>query len=79
MSISASPLNSTPNRPVVLGSTSRYRRELMERLRIPFTVAAPDVDETPAVGESPRDLALRLALAKAKAVAQKHPESVVIG
>lgn len=79
MSISASPMNSSENRPVVLGSTSRYRRELMERLRIPFSVAAPDVDETPAAGESPRDLALRLALAKAKAVATKHPESVVIG
>ncbi|MGV1044780.1 MULTISPECIES: Maf family nucleotide pyrophosphatase [unclassified Limnohabitans] len=81
MSISASPpvLNSTETRPVVLGSTSRYRRELMERLRIPFSVAAPDVDETPATGESPRDLALRLALAKAKAVAAQHPESVVIG
>jgi septum formation protein len=81
MSISASPpvLNSTETRPVVLGSTSRYRRELMERLRIPFSVATPDVDETPATGESPRDLALRLALAKAKAVAAQHPESVVIG
>ncbi len=81
MSISAKPpVSASANqRTVVLGSTSRYRRELMERLRIPFTVAAPDVDETPAAGESPRDLALRLALAKAKAVAQKHPESVVIG
>ena len=81
MSLSASPpvLHSTDNRTVVLGSTSRYRRELLERLRIPFSVAAPDVDETPAPGESPRDLALRLALAKAKAVAAKHPESVVIG
>jgi len=66
-------------RPVVLGSTSRYRRELMERLRLPFSVSAPDVDETPAPGESPRNLALRLALAKAKAVATKHPEAVVIG
>lgn len=66
-------------RTVVLGSTSRYRRELLERLRFPFTVEAPDVDETPASDESPRDLALRLALAKAKAVATKHPESVVIG
>ena len=66
-------------RPVVLGSTSRYRRELMERLRLPFSVSAPDVDETPAPGESPRNLALRLALAKAKAVATQHPEAVVIG
>jgi septum formation protein len=78
-SVQSPVLHTHDNRPVVLGSTSRYRRELLERLRIPFTVAAPDVDETPAAGESPRDLALRLALAKAKAVAAKHPESVVIG
>jgi septum formation protein len=72
---------STPStqRSVVLGSTSRYRRELMERLRLPFTVAAPYVDETPLPGESPKTLALRLALAKAKAVAALHPEAVVIG
>ncbi len=67
------------NREVVLGSTSRYRHELLTRLRIPFSVAAPDVDETPAPGESPRELALRLALAKARAVAARHPEAVVIG
>jgi septum formation protein len=67
------------SRPVVLGSSSRYRRELMERLRIPFSVAVPDVDETPHAGETPRNLALRLALAKAHAVAQLHPEAVVIG
>ncbi len=69
----------TESRPVVLGSTSRYRRELMERLRLPFSVSAPNVDETPWPGESPRDLALRLALAKAKAVAELHPGAVVIG
>ena len=68
-----------PDRPVVLGSTSRYRRELLERLRIPFTVSAPDVDETPQPGEAPQALALRLALAKARAVAALHPEAVVIG
>jgi septum formation protein len=67
------------SRPVVLGSSSRYRRELMERLRIPFSVAVPDVDETPHAGETPRNLALRLALAKAHAVAQLYPEAVVIG
>jgi septum formation protein len=66
-------------RTVVLGSTSRYRRELLSRLNLPFEVAAPDVDETPHVGESPRDLALRLALAKARAVAVRHPQAVVIG
>jgi septum formation protein len=67
------------SRPVVLGSTSRYRRELLERLRIPFAVSAPDVDETPQPGEAPKVLAQRLALAKARAVAALHPESVVIG
>jgi septum formation protein len=66
-------------RTVVLGSTSRYRRELLSRLHLPFEVAAPDLDETPQAGESPRDLALRLALAKARAVAMRHPEAVVIG
>lgn len=69
----------TPNRPVVLGSTSPYRRELLARLRIPFSVIAPHVDETPEPGEAPPALALRLALAKARAVAALHPEAVVIG
>jgi septum formation protein len=64
---------------VVLGSTSRYRRELMERLRLPFAVDAPDVDETPLPGESPEALARRLALAKAHAVAARHPEALGIG
>lgn len=74
------PLNPLPaGRPLILGSTSRYRRELLERLRIPFNVAAPEVDETPHAGESPRDLAWRLAQAKAQAVAAAHPEAVVIG
>ncbi len=66
-------------RTVVLGSTSRYRRELLSRLHLPFEVAAPEVDETPLPGEAPRALALRLALAKAHAVAARHPEAVVIG
>lgn len=70
---------SLTQRPLVLGSTSRYRRELLQRLNLPFDVAAPDVDETPAPGETPRALALRLALAKAYAVAKHHPSAVVIG
>lgn len=69
-----------PARPaLVLGSTSRYRRELLERLRLPFEVESPQVDETPAEGEAPADLALRLALAKARAVADRHPQAIVIG
>jgi septum formation protein len=67
------------NRSVILGSTSVYRRELMSRLRIPFDVQAPNVDESEISGESPLQLAQRLALAKAHAVAQKFPDSVVIG
>jgi septum formation protein len=75
-----SPLKrAAPGRALVLGSSSRYRRELLERLRLPFTVAAPETDETPLPGEAPRTLALRLALAKAQAVAALHPEAVVIG
>ena len=66
-------------RPLVLGSTSRYRRELLQRLNLAFDVAAPDVDETPQHDEAPRALALRLALAKARVVAQQHPDAVVIG
>jgi len=64
---------------LILGSTSRYRRELLERLRLPFTVAAPDVDEAPLPGETPVALARRLALAKARAVAALHPQAIVIG
>ena len=74
-----SPLPSPPPRALVLGSTSRYRSELLQRLRIPFEVAAPNVDETPLPGESPRDLAVRLSLAKARAVAARFPQAVVIG
>ncbi len=66
-------------RPLVLASTSRYRRELLQRLGVAFTVRAPEVEETPAAGEAPRALALRLALAKAHAVAALQPEAVVIG
>ena len=66
-------------RSLVLGSTSRYRQELLQRLHIPFEVAAPDVDETPHTGETPRALAQRLALAKAMAVARLFPQAVVIG
>ena len=67
------------SRPLVLGSTSPYRRELLQRLHLPFEVAAPDVDETALPGEAPRLLAERLALAKARAVARNFPHAVVIG
>ena len=65
--------------PLILGSTSRYRRELLERLRLPFGVERPEVDETPRRGEAPADLALRLSVEKARAVAARRPEAIVIG
>lgn len=65
--------------PLILASTSRYRRELLERLRLPFTVQAPQVDEGPLAGEAPAATARRLALAKARAVAEQHPDALVIG
>ena len=64
---------------LILASTSVYRRELLERLRIPFSVISPKVDETPLPGERTVDLALRLAKAKAAAVAKDHPGAWVIG
>jgi septum formation protein len=64
---------------LVLGSSSRYRRELLSRLRLEFTVEVPDVDESQRPGEAPHELALRLALAKARAVAARFPDAVVIG
>ena len=64
---------------LILASTSRYRRELLERLRLPFQVMSPEVDETPQADERPAALAQRLALAKARAVAVHHPAAVVIG
>ena len=69
----------TIHRKLILGSTSVYRRELLERLRIPFATESPHVDETPLPGEQPAALACRLALAKAQAVARRFPEHVVIG
>jgi septum formation protein len=67
------------NRKLILGSTSVYRRELLQRLRVPFSVESPQVDETPVPGEQPAALAQRLALAKAQAVARHFPAAIVIG
>jgi septum formation protein len=64
---------------LILASTSRYRRELLERLRLPFEAVSPAVDETPRPGEAPAALAERLALAKARALAAARPDAVVIG
>ncbi len=66
-------------RHLVLASTSAYRRELLSRLRLPFSVARPDADESPLPGETPRALALRLAEVKARAVAADYPDALIIG
>lgn len=66
-------------RPIILASTSRYRRELLQRLDIPFETMAPDVDETSLPNEPTHMLATRLAMAKAKTVAGQYPRAVVIG
>ena len=71
--------NTSKNPSLILASTSVYRRELLTRLRIPFEVISPKVDETPLTGESTLQLAKRLAHAKAEAVAKQHPEAWVIG
>ncbi len=68
-----------PQPPLVLASSSRYRRELLERFGMAFEVDSPAVDETPQAGETPRDMALRLAVAKARAVAARHAGALVIG
>ncbi|CAG2153774.1 7-methyl-GTP pyrophosphatase [Cupriavidus campinensis] len=65
--------------PLILGSSSPYRRELLARLRIPFDVAVPDIDETPLAGEAPEATALRLSRRKAEAIAARHPGALVIG
>lgn len=64
---------------LILASTSRYRRELLQRLHLPFEVMSPGVDEAALAAEAPADLARRLSRAKADAVAQRHPDAVVIG
>jgi septum formation protein len=66
-------------RRLVLASTSRYRRQLLARLGVPFDVVAPEVDETPLPRERPAAAALRLAEAKARAVAARMPNTLVIG
>ncbi|OGV71342.1 MAG: septum formation protein Maf [Methylophilales bacterium RIFCSPHIGHO2_02_FULL_57_10] len=64
---------------LILASSSPYRRELLERLQLPFMVEAPEVDEVPLPDERPEETALRLAQCKARKVAQDHPNALVIG
>jgi septum formation protein len=64
---------------IVLASSSRYRRELLQRLGLPFESWSPDVDEAPLPAEPPRETAIRLARAKAEAAARKFPSAWIIG
>ena len=64
---------------LVLASTSRYRRELLSRLHLPFEIISPDVDETPLPGEAPWATALRLSVLKAQAAAATYPDALIIG
>ena len=64
---------------LVLASTSPYRRELLSRLKIPFEVCSPEVDETPFAGETPEQTAYRLAIAKAESPAKDFPDALIIG
>jgi septum formation protein len=64
---------------LVLGSSSIYRRELLQRLQIPFEICNPDIEETPLAGERPDNAAVRLAVAKSRAVANTHPDALIIG
>ncbi|MEN9395736.1 MAG: hypothetical protein RLZ81_266 [Pseudomonadota bacterium] len=64
---------------LILASTSPYRRDLLTRLRVPFAVVSPEVDETALHHETPEQLARRLALSKAQVVAEQHPDAIVIG
>lgn len=64
---------------LVLASTSPYRRALLEKIGVPFECAAPGVDETPRAGETPRQLVLRLAQAKAQSLAERYPAHLIIG
>jgi len=68
-----------PTPPLILASSSRYRQELLARLRLPFSVRVPDIDETPLPGEAPEQTALRLAQRKAEKIAAEVPGSLVIG
>ncbi|MFC0348549.1 Maf family nucleotide pyrophosphatase [Undibacterium danionis] len=71
------PKSSSPH--IILASSSAYRKELLQRLRLDFLAIAPEIDETPSQDEAPQETALRLAQQKAEAVALLHPEAIIIG
>jgi septum formation protein len=64
---------------LILASSSRYRQEMLARLSLPFTAISPDVDETPLPNELPAELAVRLSIAKANAVAARESNALIIG
>ncbi len=64
---------------LILASSSRYRREVLQKLHVPFECISPEIDETPLPDESPAQTSLRLAEAKARKVAESHPEALIIG
>lgn len=72
-------MHPAPPRRLILGSSSPYRRALLERLQVPFAVIVPGIDETPLPGETPAQTALRLAQAKAREVARSEPDALIIG
>ena len=67
------------NKPLILASSSIYRQQLLQRLRLPFTAVSPDIDETPRPAEHAADTALRLAEQKARALAGRFPDALIIG
>lgn len=64
---------------IILASGSKYRKQLLQRLGLEFSVQVPNIDETPLDQETPVETAIRLSIAKAKAIAEKHTDAVVIG
>lgn len=71
--------HSTSHLPLVLASSSPFRKALLERLQLPFTAEAPNIDETPLIDEPPTQLVQRLAIAKAQALAERYPNHLIIG
>jgi len=71
--------NTESSRVLILASSSPFRRELLQRLQLPFDTVSPEIDETPQNGESPEKLATRLSLSKAREVAKSHPDALIIG
>lgn len=72
-------MGTTTTRPILLASSSRYRRTLLDKVGLQFSSASPDIDETPLAGESAPQLVARLAASKAQALTSQYPEHIIIG